>query len=119
MYDTSTVFYGNVIHAGHEKCFLAAFRLYKRHQLFVFDILQHAALHFFQDFVCALAQYFIRKRFRNIEYIARFFTFIHLCFDIVDVRTNGQHGVGRQGPRGCGPCQEIFVVRVFPLEFAD
>ncbi len=80
------------------------------HQLLIFHIFQIFALSLVQDLVLS-AQNPGGQMFFNI--INRSFKPDSL---IRRIRVHGQGCIGSQGPRCCGPYQEIFV-GVFPLEF--
>ena len=108
MNDTGTVLRGDIIAAGNIKGFLIHFN--KGHQLFILNILQILAFHFFKHRIGAGSQNLISQGFADIIYRPLLFH-----FQVIDIRTDSKGNVGCQRPRcGC-PCQEIFVL-IFPLE---
>ena len=58
MNNARTVFNGDIVGAGYEERLLI--RLYKRHQLFVFHILQLFSFHLLQDLIVFRSQHFVR-----------------------------------------------------------
>jgi hypothetical protein len=82
MDDAGTVFNGDIIGAGHIKCFFI--NLHKRHELFIFDVFQILALHFGQNGVGVGSQDLVRKSLCNIIVLSILFR-----FDIIDISANG------------------------------
>ena len=116
VYDTCTVFSGNVVHACHEESLLSIRNSYKRHNLLVFHILKSCTLHFLEDFIFSCTQNLVCKTLCYIENVALVVAFKHSGLYIVDVRSYCQCHVGSKGPRcGC-PCQEIFIFGANLLE---
>ena len=58
MNNARTVFNGDIVGAGYEERLLI--RPYKRHQLFVFHILQLFSFHLLQDLIVFRSQHFVR-----------------------------------------------------------
>ena len=114
MYDSCTVFRADVIHAGHEKCLFVC--LAERHKLFVFNVFQVFALHFFYDFVFVVCKHLISQILTDPEEIAILFAADDSALDVINFRTYGQRHVGCQRPGRCRPCQEVFIVCILALE---
>ncbi len=110
MNDTGAVFNGDIVVAGHIERLLI--HLDERHELFIFDIFQILTLHFGNHFIGIGSQDLICKGLRHIVYFPVLFR-----FDIIDIAANGKGDIGRQRPRRGGPCQEIFIIRIFSFEF--
>ena len=114
--DSGTVFCAYIVHAGDVECFLI--RCHERHELLIFHILQRFAGDFFDNFILLTFQHLRCQILADPEEIAFFRTFQDAALDVLDVRADGQGDVGRNGPRGRRPCQEVFVVSICHLEFA-
>ena len=116
MYDTGTICHSNVLITGYKEALLVLLvctnlcTIIKRLELFVFQIFTGISFQYFIGFFIRAFFYQGRKNavsqcLCQIIGIAVFCFYLYVCL----MRVYTKCHVGRQGPRCCGPCQEVCI----------